>query len=363
MENVINESYIRKAKTMINKKVFVCGNFGYKKNQVDGQTLKTRIAKEALEEIIGKENIDYLDTSYVSFKKINWFFDIRNKVRQSQYVIILPGRNGLTMLLPFFIVWRQLYKFNLHYIVIGGWLSDYLKNKGLYKFLCSKLDGIHVETYGMQKNLNLLGLHNVYLLNNMKKFKYLPLNVQKVRSPLKFIFLSRVMKEKGVEIAIEVINKIDNIQSNSCVFHIYGPITEEYHRELGKIISDINNPNIEYKGFIDPSDINYIMSQYDILLFPTYYEGEGFPGVIIDAHINGLAIIASNWKYNCEIIQHEYNGMIFNNPEQLYEIIIKLLDNPALIDEMKKNSLNCAQNYNAIYVMNSFVDNFLKLST
>lgn len=53
-----------------------------------------------------------------------------------------------------------------------------------------------------------------------------------------------------------------------------------------------------------------VLKNYDALLFPTYYEGEGFAGTIIDAFAAGLPVIASDWKYNSEIIKQGITGVI-----------------------------------------------------
>ena len=49
-------------------KIFICGNFGYKNNQIDGQTIKTRQLKDTLLEKLGKDSITYVDTSFAKSK-------------------------------------------------------------------------------------------------------------------------------------------------------------------------------------------------------------------------------------------------------------------------------------------------------
>lgn len=50
---------------MMNKpKIFICGNFGYKNNQIDGQTVKTRQLKGVLIKKLSESNVAYVDTSY-----------------------------------------------------------------------------------------------------------------------------------------------------------------------------------------------------------------------------------------------------------------------------------------------------------
>ena len=45
-------------------KIFICGNFGYKNNQIDGQTVKTSQLKGVLIKKLSESNVVYVDTSY-----------------------------------------------------------------------------------------------------------------------------------------------------------------------------------------------------------------------------------------------------------------------------------------------------------
>ena len=45
-----------------------------------------------------------------------------------------------------------------------------------------------------------------------------------------------------------------------------------------------------------------VLAHYDCMLFPTHYDGEGFPGVILEAYMAGIPVIASRWKFNDEFV-------------------------------------------------------------
>jgi glycosyltransferase involved in cell wall biosynthesis len=44
--------------------------------------------------------------------------------------------------------------------------------------------------------------------------------------------------------------------------------------------------------------------------FLSYWKGEGFTGVIIDAFIAGVPVIATGWNMNTEIIEDGINGFV-----------------------------------------------------
>ena len=49
---------------------------------------------------------------------------------------------------------------------------------------------------------------------------------------------------------------------------------------------------------------------YDVLILPTYHEGEGYPGIILEAFSLGLPVISTNWNSIPEIVKHNENGLL-----------------------------------------------------
>lgn len=47
------------------------------------------------------------------------------------------------------------------------------------------------------------------------------------------------------------------------------------------------------------------------MVIPTYYQGEGFPGTILDSYIFGVPVIVSKCKYNSEMIKEGKTGKLF----------------------------------------------------
>lgn len=105
----------------------------------------------------------------------------------------------------------------------------------------------------------------------------------------------------------------------------------------------------EYSGVLEPfSKKSYEkIALHDILLFPTFYIGEGFPGAIIDAFISGVPVLATDWKYNSEIIIDGRNGSLFppRDIHTLYNKIMFYYDNPLVLDEQKKHAQLDARKY------------------
>ncbi len=56
------------------------------------------------------------------------------------------------------------------------------------------------------------------------------------------------------------------------------------------------SPVVDYVGFLDEKQKNIFLREHDQLIFPTFYEGEAMPGVILEAMAYGLDVVTTNWR-------------------------------------------------------------------
>lgn len=340
--------------------MYVIGAFGFRSKHIDGQTYKTRLLKDCLESVC-KSTIQFTDTSDLRRRPHTVVFDICRSFSRNNNVFILPAKRGLKYLLPLYTILKSIHKNDIRYIVIGGWLPFFLKKNPRTKKYCEKLDGIYVETYGMAKALEALGMKNIYVLPNFRVFDC---NQYKLTSPPKerfsLVFFSRIMKEKGIEKAIDAVSAIASRHHVDIVLDIYGDIQGGYEERFDQIMKEAPN-FIQYLGFLspDPQTLYPKLSSYDAMLFPSAYGGEGFPGVVIDAFISGLPVIASDWRYNPEIISDNVTGKLFalNEPKSLENILEYYLTHRDELMLMRVNCTKEARKYNAEQVVEDFLCN------
>lgn len=306
-------------------RVSVIACFGFNHNRVNGQNVKSRIIAKALE---ASTKIKKVDTSGRS-NLLKLPFKILASLFSSDNVIIMPAQNGLKVIMPLVALLNVFFGRKIHYVVIGGWLPDMVKNHKWLRFFLKKYDSIYVESVHMKHKLNLV---NVEIMPNCKQLNIVEtkvgFNIKKHQ--YRFCTFSRVIKEKGIEDAIKAIELVK--KRTNCLdlkLDIYGTIDEEQKEWFNRLLQKYSHV-ATYKGVVPFSDSSEILSTYYCLLFPTYYEGEGFAGTIIDAYAAGLPIIASDWKYNSEFVKDKVNGLIHkvNDINDLANCIIWAISHP-----------------------------------
>ena len=330
-------------------KVGICGHFGGNHAFVDGQTVKTKVLKEELELILGTGQVMCIDTYNWKRNRLKLFFQCFLLLIKCNNIIILPAQHGVKVFVPFFSLLNKIFRRRIHYFVVGGWLPLLINQKRLLVKFLKLFDNIFVETAFIKNSLNANGLTNIQIIPNFKNLKIikeeeLQTNFSK---PYKLCVFSRIMKEKGIEDAIEVISKINSSCNGVvCVLDIYGPINSEYEKEFSLLIK--SSPDyINYKGVVDFNSSVEVLKNYYLLLFPTKSKTEGIPGTIIDAYAAGVPVVASKWNSAEEIVIAGKTGYVyeFDDITSFTIILEKIFDKPDVIKKMKKECIKKAKDF------------------
>jgi glycosyltransferase involved in cell wall biosynthesis len=221
------------------------------------------------------------------------------------------------------------------YFVIGGALPNIIKRNNFQASIYRNLKLVVVEGSFLQNKMADFGLSSV-VLPNFKRRYFIPLINKKSSQNLNLVFVSRITESKGVLTILEALKKL-SINEIRCAF--YGPCDTDMKEEISK------NIFANYGGYLDfysnPEESYHKLAEYDAMLFPTKWHGEGFPGVFLDAFMVGLPVICSDWNMNTELIQDGYNGLILteNNANCLAEAIHKIAKDRNFLSELSKNSL------------------------
>ncbi|SDH57714.1 glycosyltransferase family 4 protein [Winogradskyella thalassocola] len=171
-----------------------------------------------------------------------------------------------------------------------------------------------------------------------------------------FIFVGRVVKDKGIHELVEAFNSISKLNPSTKLI-IVGP-REEHLDPIDPHIDEIirRNKNIHTVGL--QWDIRPYVYISDIFVFPSYREG--FPNVILQANSMGKPCIVTNINGSNELITHNYNGLIVPPKDltSLKKAMLYLLSNPSKTLELASN---CRENIVKNYKREFIWDEILKL--
>lgn len=253
---------------------------------------------------------------------------------------------------------------NSFYWVIGGIFHKKIEAGEFSKEKYSSLKAVFVQSPLMVSVLNSCGLYNVKYVPNSKYIEKIPVKKTNFKSRFHFVFLSRIEKEKGCDDIIkasEILSSSGYKDKYDITF--YGKATNEpsYQKIFEQKIFE--HHELIYKGVLDlKQSENYnILAQYHVMLFPTFWYGEGFPGVIIDAYIAGLPVIASDWNFNSDVVEEGKTGWLVpvQNVNKLAEKMIFAIEHPEIVQQFSVNSSEKAMLYDTRLILSS--DNLKRL--
>lgn len=241
------------------------------------------------------------------------------------------------------------------YMVIGGYFPEAVTAKIYRRKFYADLFQIIVEGHYLKDELKKSALEsNVSVIPNFKAIEatFIPAKVAGMKEEkTRFVFLSRIAPSKGVpEIfeAVALLRQRKNLPAFSVDF--YGPVEAPFQSSFFSLIGEYAD-SCTYKGYLDlvgETEQSYqTLAEYHCMLFPTYWQGEGFPGVVVDAYIAGLPIIGSDWNMNSEIIEEGKTGYLIEpkSSEQLAAAMEKIILDPETLKILSKNSLQKAKAY------------------
>lgn len=343
------------------KKVAVIGHFAHGLKYLDGQTVKTKTIAYELTKMYKDKDIVSFDThgGAKTLIKAPWY--VIKSLRCAKNVIILPAHNGLRVfgrLLPLF---KKVFrKRKIFYIVIGGWLPRKLKQEQSLARALKKFDGIFVETNTMKDALINLGFANVSVIPNFKELSILAEDklVYPKEVPYKLCTFSRVMKEKGIETAIDTIMRVnEELGYRAYSLDIYGQIDPEQVEWFDNLMTKTND-SAKYCGCVEANNSVAVLKNYFALIFPTHYFTEGIPGTIIDAYAAGIPVISAKWESFADVIDDGVTGMgyEFDNSADLQQKLISIASNPSVIYSMKRNCLQKSICYSPKVAMQILID-------
>ncbi|MCS7250055.1 MAG: glycosyltransferase family 4 protein [candidate division WOR-3 bacterium] len=170
-----------------------------------------------------------------------------------------------------------------------------------------------------------------------------PFSEYKKYFPL-ILFVGRLDKRKGAEIAIKAFYKIYSFFSNPKLL-IIGKGPEE--KRLKKLVKKLNIENsCEFLGYVKRDDLPRYYVSCDIFLAPAL-GGEAQGIVLLEAMATKKLVIASDIEGYKTVVRDKENGLLFkvNSYEDLAQKILWILEKKDLKKKIEENAYLTAQDY------------------
>ncbi len=170
-------------------------------------------------------------------------------------------------------------------------------------------------------------------------------------SHMRCLFVGHVLRAKGVLAAAEAVKSLPGAQLD-----VFGPLIDIDE-------STLQQAGARYGGVLEPGVIPEVMSGYDVLVFPTTYAGEGYPGVLVEAALVGLPMVVTSWQHLPEMFRPDEALFVSPGaPDELRAAIERLAHDR---DELLRRSAALRRKsvaFDAEVVFDGFIDTCVAIS-
>ncbi len=299
----------------------------------------------------GKFSIKYLTLSL-----INSFSIIKDIITKNPDIIyITPGQSplGLSRYLPIILI-SKLLKKNIYLHIHGSKLIINYKNTNLlFKLLINISLMLSKKIIFLGENIAnehmaLINKNKISICNNGIPIPNYHV-IEKDNSNINILYLSNLMKEKGI---LDLLSAIELIKNKNISFDLAG----EMENNLKDILTiKIPKLNCKYHGIVKGKDKDNLLRKADILILPSYDEGQ--PLCILEAYSYGCAVITTDVGGIRDIFKNNINGIFcqVNDPSSIVVAIDKTINN---LNHFKIKNRKLAEEK---YSTQKYVDNLLKI--
>lgn len=170
------------------------------------------------------------------------------------------------------------------------------------------------------------------------------------QGPVKLLFAGRLVKIKGVHVAVQALSILKQNYKNkdyNVFLTIVGDDSDlDYIKQLREQIESLGiTAEVEFKASIPERALPDLFEDHDIFLFPSLYEP--FSLTLIHAMASGIPIIASDVGGNVEIVDNGQTGLLFpsSNALKLAEAINKLALDDNLREQISVSGRKAASHF------------------
>ncbi len=322
------------------------------------------VKNELLKTIYQEENVEFFNL-YDCKKNIFHLFELWKKIvqmkRQNGNILLGIGSNSRLERLLFIInlIGKQQLLNRCTIFMMGSTLHEYCKhNVELLRYI-KQCRAILTESHGIVNDFGRQLITNVKYLPNcrQKKGEWYPIQSNK-ENPIRLVFFSKICREKGVAILFEAVSLLKN-KNIPFILDFYGVIAPEYETNFYECLGMYEE--CHYYGVFDAVHENVYekLHEYDAIVFPSIWTGEGMPGILVESKFAGVPAIVTQHNYNDEIIKDGVDGIVVKSEDYrfgFFEAIMKVAEDREYLYELAKHAYQSQSDYDIMTYKEMLLD-------
>jgi len=264
--------------------------------------------------------------------------------------------------------WWLKRKLNIPYIVSlqGGDVPGFMKKElRLYHWLCGSVISRIWESADFVV-ANSKGLADLARKHNPKtRIDIIPAGAEittlsenkniKSNDSLNLLFVGRLVHQKGLDILLEALSKLQKKYNWKLSIVGEGPLRKKLNKST---ISLGLQKKIKYLGWVEKNQLPIIYQSADVFILPS--RDEGMPNAMLEAMSFSLPVIGSKVSGIEEVISDGRSGILVppENSNQLMNAIIQVIEN---YDQNIKMGKNAREHVKKFYSWESVTNSYLSL--
>jgi len=349
---------------------------GPQPNPITGLSLANSIVLKYLP-IYTDNSIELIDTNYqvlkedlgkFSFKKVFHYMkqykDI-SKIKSADKIYITIGQTffGVLKYYPYFLfskIWKKEIIVHLHGSHLG---NQYESLSGIKKTIFKKILSMTNKAIVLSESLKynftpFINKKNIYVLENFVEDFLFNDSLEKDLKSLKIIYLSNLMKEKGI---LDLLDSLILLKNKNIPFEakIAGGIDQVMEKTINEKLNQLKG-NVSYLGLVYKEEKKELLEGGNIFVFPTYYSMEGQPISLFEAMATGNIILTTKHAGIPDVFEDNKNGFYIekNSPESIMEKLIDMNKNLEKYEYISSQNIKEAKEK---YRVKSFINKLDKI--
>lgn len=270
--------------------------------------------------------------------------------RRVDVISLQPVPSGLPFIGPFAWLSSRLWRKPFIIRMFGG--QDFLAVRGIrgamVRFLVRSTDLYLAQTKALVKSAQGDGLRRVEWYPTSRPMADECPAPEMGAACRKFVYLGHVKPLKGIH---ELLAASERLTGDISV-DVYGPLMDGLTESAFDGIQ-----RVKYRGEVPPGSADALLSAYDAVVLPTYWPGEGYPGIILEAYGAGLPMIATHWKALPEIVDDSCGILIEpKDADALCSAMQRLADDPDLYHRLRMGVRRRRSLFNSARWVDRFVE-------